>query len=56
MKLQVYGRQNLDFVRLCNMMKDELNHMGNIEGKVVHGLLAEGNEYFCEMYYIFLSK
>lgn len=55
-KLQMNRCQNPDFIKLCNLMKDELDHMGNIEGKVVYGLLVEGNEYFCEMYYIFLSK
>lgn len=47
--LQINGCQKPDVVKLCNMLKGELDHMGNIEEKVVYGLLVEGNECLCEL-------
>ncbi|KAG2199325.1 hypothetical protein INT47_012959 [Mucor saturninus] len=40
--LHTNGCQNPDFIKLCNILKDELDHMANIEGKVAFGLLVEG--------------
>lgn len=34
--------QNPDFIKLANIMKDELDHMHFIEDKVIYGLLIEG--------------
>lgn len=53
--MQMNSCQNPDFVKLCNILKDELDHMGNIDDKVVYGLLVEGNAYLCEMYYTLSS-
>lgn len=40
--MQMNSCQISDFVKLCNILKDELDHMGNIDDKVVYGLLVEG--------------
>lgn len=34
--------QHPDFIKLCNIMKDELDRMCFVTNKVVYGLLAEG--------------
>lgn len=47
--------QNPDFGKLCNMMKEELGHMGNNNAIVVYGLLVEGNGHFWEMLRIIWS-
>lgn len=44
--LRANSCQNPDFIKLCNMLKDELDHMGGIDLKVVYGLLVEGSEHF----------
>ncbi|CAO0791941.1 unnamed protein product [Mucor circinelloides] len=40
--------QNPDFIKLANIMKDELDHMHFIEDKVVYGLLIEG--FKCQLF------
>lgn len=42
MALKPTDNQNPDFIKIANMMKDEIDQMHFIKDKVCYGLLVEG--------------